>query len=49
MSIINVRDNENNMKEKRTYTHKKNKDKRTRGTKATVKGLELNGFVAPLS
>ena len=34
MSIINIRDNENNMKEKRTYTHKKTKTEKNKGDKS---------------
>ena len=41
MPIISVRDNENNMKEKRKSEE--------RGTKAIAKGWELNDFVERLS
>ena len=44
MPIISVRDNENN-RWKRNANKKKQRQKRTRGTKAIVKGWELNDFV----
>ena len=47
MPIISVRDNENN-RWKRS-AEKKLRHKRTRATKAIVKGWELNDFVVCLS
>ena len=48
MPIISVRDNENN-RWKRNAEEKKQRQKRTRGTKARVKGWQLNDFVVRLS
>ena len=48
MSITSVRDNENN-RCKRNANKKKQRQERTRGTKAIVKGWELNDFVVRLS
>ena len=47
MPIISVRDNENNRWKRNA--EKKQRQKRTRGTKAIVKGWELNDFVVHLS
>ena len=47
MPIITVRDNENNGW-KRLTEKKKQRQKRTSGAKAILKGRELNDFVVPL-
>ena len=46
MPIISVRDNESNRWKRNA--EKKKRQKRTKGTKAVVKGWELNGFVVLL-
>ena len=48
MLIITVRDNENN-RWKRNAEKKKQRQERTKGTKAIVKGWKLNDFVVRLS
>ena len=48
MPIISVRDNENN-RWKRNEEKKSQRQKRTRGAKAIVKGWVLNNFVVRLS
>ena len=46
MLIINVRDDENNRWKRNA--ERKQRHKRTRGTKAIMKGWELNDFVMGL-
>ena len=47
MPIISVKDNENNSWKRNA--EKKQRQKRTMGTKAIVKGWEVNDFVTRLS